>query len=104
MRLSDAGLHRLQTKALYLNHRLPPSLTEDSTRDRSNRLLDGCVDLYKIVPRSQSVRRTPNSYDQKYAAQGKHSDNNGPERNRGVVPIRRKGTPNFAGVNSFQCQ
>jgi hypothetical protein len=40
MRLSDAGLHQRQTKALYPNHRLPPWLTEDATRDRSNRLLD----------------------------------------------------------------
>jgi hypothetical protein len=40
MRLSDAGLRRRQTKALYLNHRLPPWLNEDATRDRSNRLLD----------------------------------------------------------------
>ena len=40
MRLSDAGLHRRRTKALYPNHRLPPWLTEDVTRDRSNRLLD----------------------------------------------------------------
>ena len=39
MRLSDAGLHQRQTKALYPNHRLPPWLTEDATRDRSNRLL-----------------------------------------------------------------
>jgi hypothetical protein len=28
MRLSDAGLHQRQTKALYLNHRLPPWLIE----------------------------------------------------------------------------
>jgi hypothetical protein len=40
MRLSDAGLHRRQTKALYSNHRSPPCLTEDATRDRSNRLLE----------------------------------------------------------------
>jgi hypothetical protein len=40
MRLSDAGLHRRQTKALYPNHRLPSLPTEDATRDRSNRLLD----------------------------------------------------------------
>ena len=40
MRLSDAGLRRRQTKALYLDHRPPPWLTEDATRDRSNRLLD----------------------------------------------------------------
>jgi hypothetical protein len=31
MRLSDAGLHQRQTKALYPNHRPPPWLTEDAT-------------------------------------------------------------------------
>jgi hypothetical protein len=31
MRLSDAGLRQRQTKALDLNHRLPPWLTEDAT-------------------------------------------------------------------------
>ena len=31
MRLSDAGLRRRTTKLLYLNHRPPPWLTEDST-------------------------------------------------------------------------
>src|SRR6202035_1526713 len=41
MRLSDAGLRCRQTKVLYPDHRLPPWLTEDATRDRSNRLL--CV-------------------------------------------------------------
>jgi hypothetical protein len=40
MRLSDAGLHQRRTKALYLNHRSTPWLTEDVTRDRSNRLLE----------------------------------------------------------------
>jgi hypothetical protein len=44
MRLSDAGLHQRQTKALDLNHRLPPCPNEDATRDRSNRLLDACAD------------------------------------------------------------
>src|SRR3984885_13908027 len=44
MRLSDAGLHQRRTKALYPNHRLPPWLTEDATRDRSNRLLGGVQD------------------------------------------------------------
>jgi hypothetical protein len=43
MRLSDAGLHRRQTKVLYPNHRLPPWLTEDATRDRSNRLLGAAL-------------------------------------------------------------
>ncbi len=39
MRLSDAGLRCRQTKAVYLNHRPPPWLSEDEARDRSNRLL-----------------------------------------------------------------
>jgi hypothetical protein len=30
MRLSDAGLHQRQTKALYPNHRLPPWPNEDA--------------------------------------------------------------------------
>jgi len=45
MRLSDAGLRRRQTKMLYPNHRLPPWITEDATRDRSNRLLDAAVEV-----------------------------------------------------------
>jgi hypothetical protein len=40
MRLSDAGLHQRQTKALDPNHRSPPWFAEDATRDRSNRWLD----------------------------------------------------------------
>jgi hypothetical protein len=40
MRLSDAGLRRHQTKLIYLNHRSPSWLTEDTPRDRSNRLLE----------------------------------------------------------------
>jgi len=43
MRFSDAWLRRHQAKLLYPNHRLPPWLTEDDTRDRSNRLLAFCV-------------------------------------------------------------
>jgi hypothetical protein len=43
MRLSDAGLHRRPTKLIYPDHRLPPWLNEDATRDRSNRLLEGRV-------------------------------------------------------------
>src|SRR5260370_2931911 len=39
MRLSDARLRCRKSKQLYPDHRLPPSLTEDATRDRSNRLL-----------------------------------------------------------------
>ena len=40
MRLSDAGLRRRPTKLIDPDHRLSPWLTEDATRDRSNRLLD----------------------------------------------------------------
>jgi hypothetical protein len=40
MRLSDAVLRQRQTKTLYPNHRLPPWLTDDAARDRSNRLLE----------------------------------------------------------------
>ena len=40
MRLSDTGLRRRPAKLVYLNHRLPPWLNEDATRDRSNRLLE----------------------------------------------------------------
>jgi hypothetical protein len=43
MRLSDAGLRRCKTKQIYPNHRPPPWLTEDATRDRSNRLLDSAL-------------------------------------------------------------
>ena len=39
-RLNDAGLRKRRTKMLYTNHRLPPWLTEDDTRDRSNPLLE----------------------------------------------------------------
>jgi hypothetical protein len=40
MRLSDAGARRHPTKLIYPDHRSPPSLNEDATRNRSNRLLD----------------------------------------------------------------
>jgi hypothetical protein len=49
MRLSDAGLRQRQTKALYPNHRLPPWLTEDAPRDRSNRLLGAFVKVKPAV-------------------------------------------------------
>jgi hypothetical protein len=39
MRLSDAGLRRRERKPLYPDHRLPPWLNEDATRDRLSRLL-----------------------------------------------------------------
>src|SRR5258708_18442681 len=40
MRLSGARFRKRPTKLIYPDHRLPPWLTEDTTRDRSNRLLD----------------------------------------------------------------
>jgi hypothetical protein len=40
MRLSDAGLRRLKTKAVDPDHRSPPWPNEDAPRDRSNRLLE----------------------------------------------------------------
>jgi hypothetical protein len=43
MRLSDAGARRRKAKLIYPNHRLPPWLNEDVTRDRSNRLLEACA-------------------------------------------------------------
>jgi hypothetical protein len=43
MRLSDARLRRRPAKLIYVNHRLPPWLTEDVSRDRSNRLLGAIV-------------------------------------------------------------
>jgi hypothetical protein len=51
MRLSDAGLRQRQTKALYLNHRPPPWPTEDVTRDRSNRLLGGDLNIFDVAGR-----------------------------------------------------
>jgi hypothetical protein len=49
MRLSDAGLRRRQTKLIYPHHRFPSWLTEDATRDRSNRLLECPVARRKCV-------------------------------------------------------
>lgn len=41
MRLNDAGVRQHKPKLIYLDHRPPPSVTEDATRDRSNRWLAG---------------------------------------------------------------
>jgi hypothetical protein len=62
IRLSDAGLRQRQTKALYLNHRLPPWPNEDATRDRSNRLLGAPLQVARTTrqnsPRpSESINR-----------------------------------------------
>jgi hypothetical protein len=45
MRLSDAGLCRLQPKLIYPDHQPSPWITEAGPRDRSNRLLDAYVPL-----------------------------------------------------------
>jgi hypothetical protein len=64
MRLSDSGLRQRQSEALYPNHRFPPCLNEDETRDRSNRLLDDVGSLFtpnfKIQPTENAFasRRT----------------------------------------------
>src|ERR1700722_12092199 len=74
MRLSDAGLHQRQTKALYPNHRLPPWPTEDTTRDRSNRLLEvrrlGALDTRgrSKQPKSSTLNRNHQT-EQNYVAQ-----------------------------------
>jgi hypothetical protein len=49
MRLSDAGLRRHPSELIYPNHRPPPWLTEDATRDRSNRLLGEATENIKTV-------------------------------------------------------
>ena len=58
MRLSEAGLRRRRTKALYPNHRPSPWLNEDATRDRSNRLLEGAAD-YREVPEIAPPKAVP---------------------------------------------
>src|SRR5580692_3941018 len=62
MRLSDAGLHQRQTKALYPNHRLPPWPNEDATRDRSNRLLGDCASSPSMYIRQSVLRRLLRRY------------------------------------------
>jgi hypothetical protein len=75
MRLSDAGLHQRRTKALYPNHRLPPWLTEDATRDRSNRLLGADLAATRIVQpiiamatEIISLKWAPPQFDRRLAA------------------------------------
>ena len=43
MILGDAGLRQRQTKAVNPHYPIPPWLTKDATRDRSNRLLEGAM-------------------------------------------------------------
>jgi hypothetical protein len=49
IRLSDAGLRYRQTKLLYPDHRLPPWLACDATRDRSNRLLENTIKPFHSI-------------------------------------------------------
>jgi hypothetical protein len=69
MRLSDAGLRCRQTKLIDPDHRLPPWLTEDATRDRSNRLLDACADIRSTTARACDLdnRTLPAMLDQRNA-------------------------------------
>jgi hypothetical protein len=55
MRLSDAGLRQRPTKLIYTDHRLPPCVTEDAPRDRSNRLLG----QYARLPRLEFFPKHP---------------------------------------------
>jgi hypothetical protein len=59
MRLSDAGWRCRQTKLLFPNHRSPPWLTEDATRDRSNRLLDYRAAPAPKLPLNSADQLTP---------------------------------------------
>ena len=59
IRLSDARLRQPETKPLYTNHRPPPWLTEDATRDRSNRLLDYRAAPAPKLPLNSAVELTP---------------------------------------------
>src|SRR5580704_5486359 len=51
MRLSDAAARRHPTKLLYPDHRLPPWLIEDATRDSSNRWLGGDLNIVDTAGR-----------------------------------------------------
>src|ERR1035438_3687126 len=85
MRLSDAGLRQRKTKAVYPDHRLPPWLTEDAPRDRSNRLLDDCAKgdfaLSKIAPSKDSNYYSQRRRDQRAknnSCAKNHTQNVGP--------------------------
>ena len=67
MRLSDAGLRQRPTKLIYPNHRLPPWLNEDATRDRSNRLLGAVATLdrnFLVELNVINIAFAPNRWDQ----------------------------------------
>jgi hypothetical protein len=50
MRLSDAGLHQRRTKALYLNHRLPPWFTEAATPRSLEPIVRQSLALQFVLP------------------------------------------------------
>jgi hypothetical protein len=80
MRLSDAGLRQHRTKALYPNHRLPPWLNEDDTRDRSNRLLGDATATLLECMTQEAQRPNPNA------------DN--------ITPVRHRQSPTKSGCRS----
>src|SRR5579862_3788630 len=69
MRLSDAGLGRHRTKLFYPDHHpLPPWLTEEAIRDRSNRLLGSDHNI--LVIRSMATNASITSVPQITAMPG----------------------------------
>ncbi len=66
MRLSDAEVRPRQTEMLDPNHRPPPWLTEDATRDRSNRLLDALPRAIKGRESSDGLTRFPMNFIRYY--------------------------------------
>ena len=79
MRLSDAGLRCREAKLIYPDHRSPPWLTEDATRDRSNRLLDGGADG-KFAPSKIAPGKRSKEYPRR--RRGQRTINNGCTENR----------------------
>src|SRR6202035_3281580 len=59
MRLSDAGLRCRQSKLIYPNHPLPPWLTEDAPRDRSNLMVRLPRDARPEAASQQADKLTP---------------------------------------------
>ncbi len=56
MTLSNAGRRRHATEAVYQDHRLPPRLAGAAARDRSNRLLDGNLNVVDAARRRGNRR------------------------------------------------
>src|SRR5579859_7325790 len=94
MRLSDARLHQRQTKALYLNHRSPPWLTEDATRDRSNRLLGDCIPMKHRRQKPPVKKRSGHDRDQ----------NSSSRKDEQLAPSRKPGVRELASNRRDEVQ